>query len=91
VSKAAWYDSNHSSPSSADIENTFRYTSIPPYVFMVKVKIKLSLYRPLRPLGLQEVEAPTFSDIRFTDGGEVVSPTRRQPITPRKVPGTNFS
>jgi hypothetical protein len=27
------------------------------------VKVKLSLYRPWRPLGLLEVEAPTFSDI----------------------------
>jgi hypothetical protein len=27
-------------------------------------KVKLSLYRPWRPLGLREVEAPTFSDIR---------------------------
>jgi hypothetical protein len=41
------------------------------------VKVKLSLYRPWRPLGLREVEAPTFSDIRLTDGGKVVSPTRR--------------
>jgi hypothetical protein len=30
---------------------------------------ELSLYRPWRPLVLQEVEAPTFSDIRLTDGG----------------------
>jgi hypothetical protein len=41
------------------------------------IKVKLSLYRPWRPLGLQEVEAPTFSDVRLTDGGKVVSPTRR--------------
>jgi hypothetical protein len=38
-------------------------------------KVKLSLYRPWRPLGLQEVEALTFSDIRLIDGGKVVSPT----------------
>jgi hypothetical protein len=36
----------------------------------------LSLYRPWRPLGLREVEAPTFSDIRLIDGGKVVSHTR---------------
>jgi hypothetical protein len=42
-----------------------------------KVKVKLSLYRPWRPLGLREVEAPTFSDIRLTDGGKIVSPKRR--------------
>jgi hypothetical protein len=29
-----------------------------------------------RPLKLREVEAPTFSDIRLTDGGKVMSPTR---------------
>jgi hypothetical protein len=36
-----------------------------------------SLYRPWRPLGLREVETSTFLDIRLTDGGKVVSPTRR--------------
>jgi hypothetical protein len=33
-----------------------------------KVKVNLSLYRQWRPLGLREIEAPTFSDIRHTDG-----------------------
>jgi hypothetical protein len=51
----------------------------------VKVKVKLSLYRPPRPLGLQEVEAPTFSNIRFIDGGKVVSPMRRPLFTPRAI------
>jgi hypothetical protein len=54
--------------------------------YEVKVKVKLSLYRPWRPLGLRE--APTFSDIRHTDGGKV-SPTRRPPFTPRKIPGSH--
>jgi hypothetical protein len=31
---------------------------------------------------LREVEAPTFSDIQLTDGGKVVSPTRRQLFIP---------
>jgi hypothetical protein len=53
-------------------------------------KVKLSLYRPWRSLGLREVEAPTFSDIRFTDKGKVVSPKRRPLFTPRKIPGTHF-
>jgi hypothetical protein len=44
-------------------------------------KVKLSLYRPWRPLGLREVEAPTFSDIRLTEGGNFVSPTRRPLFT----------
>jgi hypothetical protein len=55
------------------------------------VKVKLSLYRPWRPLELREVETPTFSDIRLTDGGKVVSPTPRPPLTPRKIPATHFS
>jgi hypothetical protein len=54
------------------------------------VKVKLSLYRPWRPLGLRQVEAPTFSDIRLTDGGKVVSPMRRPLFTPRKIPGSHF-
>jgi hypothetical protein len=53
-------------------------------------KVKLTLYRPWRPLRLWEFEAPTFSNIRLTDGGKVVSPTRRLLFTPRKIPGTHF-
>jgi hypothetical protein len=53
-------------------------------------KVKLSRYRPWRPLGLREVEAPTFLHIRLIDGGKVVSPTRRLLFTPRKIPGTHF-
>jgi hypothetical protein len=53
-------------------------------------KVKLSLYRPWRPLGLQEVEAPTFSDIQLIDGGKVVSPTRWQLFTTMKIPGIYF-
>jgi hypothetical protein len=54
------------------------------------VKVKLSLYRPWRPLRLRQVEAPTFSDIRLIDGGKVVSPTSRRLITTRKIPGNHF-
>jgi hypothetical protein len=44
----------------------------------VKVKkVKLSLYRTWRLLGLREVEAPTFSDIRLIDGGKVASLNRK--------------
>jgi hypothetical protein len=56
----------------------------------VKVKVKLSLYRLWRPLGLREVEAPTFSGILHTDGGKVVSPKRRPLFIPRKIPDTHF-
>jgi hypothetical protein len=47
-------------------------------------------YRPWRLLGLREVEAPTFTDIRLTDGGKIVGPTRRPLFTPRKITGTHF-
>jgi hypothetical protein len=57
----------------------------------VKVKVKLSLSRPWRSLGMREVVAPTFSDIRNTDDGKVVSPMRRPLFTPRKIPGAHFS
>jgi hypothetical protein len=53
------------------------------YIFGVN-KVKLSLYRPWRPLGLQEVEAPTFSDILLIDGGKVVSPTCRPLYIPQE-------
>jgi hypothetical protein len=55
-----------------------------------RVTVKLSLYRPWRLLGLREVEAPTFSDIRLIDGGKDISPKRRPLFTPRKISGTHF-
>jgi hypothetical protein len=55
-----------------------------------RVKVKFSLYRPWRPLGLRDVEAPTFSDIRLIDGDKVFSPTLRPHFIPRKIPGTHF-
>jgi hypothetical protein len=53
--------------------------------YLGKVKVKFSQYRPWRPLGLREVDAPTFSDIRLIDGGKVVGPTRRPLFTPQEV------
>jgi hypothetical protein len=53
-------------------------------------KVKLSPYRPWRRLGLREVEALTFSDIRPIDGGKVVSPTRRPLFTPKEVSWYSF-
>jgi hypothetical protein len=41
-------------------------------------------------LKLREVKVPTFSDIRLTDDGKAVSPTRRPLFTPRKFPGTHL-
>jgi hypothetical protein len=66
------------------------YNRILKFILLNKVKVKLSMYRPWRPLELREVEAPTFSDIRVTDGGKVVSPTSRRLFTPRKIPDTHF-
>jgi hypothetical protein len=48
------------------------------------VKVKFSLYRPWRPLGLREVEALTFSNIRLIYDGKVVSPTRRPLFIPQE-------
>jgi hypothetical protein len=48
----------------------------------LKVKVKPSLYRPWRLLGLWEVKAPTFSDIRRINDGKVVSRTRRPLLPP---------
>jgi hypothetical protein len=42
------------------------------------------------PWGCETSRLPHFLDKRLTDGGEVVSLTRRQPFTPRKIPGTLF-
>jgi hypothetical protein len=42
------------------------------------------------PQGCETSRLPHYLDKRLTDGGEVVSPTRRQPFTPRKIPGTHF-
>jgi hypothetical protein len=62
--------------------------SLPQYyyfVFYKIVKLKLSLDQAVKAQGLWDVEAPTFSlDNRLTDGGKVVSLTRRSPITPKE-------
>jgi hypothetical protein len=68
-----------------NVQNTSPETDI-----KCTVMIKLSLYRSRRPLGLREVEAPTFSDIWLMDGGLVVSSTCQPLLTPRKIPGTHF-
>jgi hypothetical protein len=44
--------------------------------------VKGKRYRPWRPLGLLEVEAPTFSDTRLIDCGKVISPTHRPGLEP---------
>jgi hypothetical protein len=42
------------------------------------------------PQGCEASRLPRFLDNRLTDGGEVVSLTRREPFTTRKIPGTHF-
>jgi hypothetical protein len=42
------------------------------------------------PQGCETSRLPHFLDNRLTEGGEVVSLTRRPPFTPRKIPGTHF-
>jgi hypothetical protein len=42
------------------------------------------------PLSCETSRLPHFLDNRLTVGGEVVSLTRRQPFTSRKIPGTHF-
>jgi hypothetical protein len=75
-------------PPSSEEGNRFNFQNV---VFSKgKVKVKFSLYSPSRPLGLREVEAPTFSDIWVIDGSMVVSHTRQPLFTPRKIPGTHF-
>ena len=48
--------------------------------------VKQSLHRPWR---FHEVEAPIFQE-SAQDGGELVSPSYRPPLTPRKHPATHF-
>jgi hypothetical protein len=40
--------------------------------------------------GCDTSRLPHFLDNRLTDGGEVVSLMRRPPLTPKKIPGTDF-
>jgi hypothetical protein len=42
------------------------------------------------PWGYETSRLPHFLDNRLTDDGRVVSPTRRPPFTPRKIPGIHF-
>jgi hypothetical protein len=43
------------------------------------------------PYDCKTSRLPHYLHIRFADGGEVVSLTRRPPFTSRKIPGTHFS
>jgi hypothetical protein len=69
-----------------------KVTKFRKYLFSIKItgKVKVIPKQAMEALGLREVQAPTFSDIRLTDGGKVVSPTRRPLFTPRKIAGIHF-
>jgi hypothetical protein len=57
----------------------------------VKVKVKLSLLTGRGgPYVCEKSRLPHFLDNRLTDGGEVVSLTRRPPLPPRNIPDTHF-
>jgi hypothetical protein len=56
------------------------------YTYIKKVKLGFG-----DPYGFETSRIPHFLDNRLTDGGEVVSLTRRPFFTPRKIPGTHFS
>jgi hypothetical protein len=57
---------------------------------MITNKVQLSSYRPWRPIGLPQVDAPTFSDIRLIDGGKFVSPMCRPLFYPQEVSWYSF-
>jgi hypothetical protein len=40
--------------------------------------------------GCETSRSPQFVENRLIDGGKVISPTRRPPFIPRKIPGTHF-
>jgi hypothetical protein len=53
-------------------------------------EVNLSLYRLERPLGLQDFEAPRIARKSVHEGGKVVSPKHRPPLTPGDIAGTHF-
>jgi hypothetical protein len=61
---------------------------------MLPLRIKKGKALPLAGRGGPHIcetsRLPHFLHNRFSDGGEVVSLTRRLPFTPMKIPGTHF-
>jgi hypothetical protein len=59
----------------------------------VKKKVKIKLFMLTGrggPQGCETSRLPHFRDSRLTNGGEVVSLTRRPLFTPRKIHDTHF-
>jgi hypothetical protein len=67
---------------------SYRYCNL---LVRALVKKKLSLQQAMKAHRVvRRRGSHIFLDNRLTDGGEVVSPTRRPPFTPSKIPGTHF-
>jgi hypothetical protein len=56
----------------------------------VKVKVKLSHYRPGEALRVPEGRGYQISKQSAYEGGRVVSPTHRPPLPPENIPVTHF-
>src|SRR5215470_10409421 len=56
----------------------------------VKVKVKQSRYRPGRPLGFQEVEAPRFLDNRHMKVVRLSALRTGRLYAPGNIPATHF-
>jgi hypothetical protein len=57
---------------------------------LIKNGKAIPVTRPRGPYFCETLRLPHFLDSRLTDGGEVVSLTRRPPFTPGNIPGTRF-
>ena len=55
-----------------------------------KCRDKESLYRPGQDLRIPEGRVSQISRQLAHEGGKVVSPTHRQPLPSRNIPGTHF-
>jgi hypothetical protein len=72
----------------------FTFEQMDPFLPKFGKNVKKSKAIPVTdrgsPQGCETSRLPHFLDNRLTDGGEVVSLTRRPPLPPMKIPGTHF-